>query len=455
MSQKKIKKKKPKEKFQLNNESAQAPAFIKNPGNKIRLVFYGDAPPCATGFATVSKNVLMGLHQTGKFDIRVLGINYWGDPHEYPFPIWPVGTNPDRDPYGRKKVCQMIASWDFDMLFFLQDSFILLFIPELLQHLKAQNKKFTSLCYFPIDGTPKKNWIDAVTAVDMPVTYTEFGYNECVKLVPACEDKLQIVPHGVNPEHFFPIPEEHVKPFRSQYFGPQADNFIYMNLNRNQQRKDIPKTMLAFNKVHEDDPKTTLYLHMAMQDQGWNLVEVAKTFKLDPTTDIIFPSNFGPNQGFPIRSVNMIYNAADAVISTTLGEGWGLSWVEAMAAKTPVIMPNNTSMAEHITEDVGYLIDSGMDIDHYTILPNDNEVLRPTVDVEHMVELMHHVKDNPDDAREKVENAYKYVMDNFLWQEHIVPQWIDLISELAEKGPEENEELSLEPGKKVIETESF
>lgn len=455
MGKKKIKKKKQKQKFTLNEGSVQAPAFIKDPNKKIRLVYYGDAPPCATGFATVSKNILMGLHETGKFDIRVLGINYWGDPHEYPFPIWPVGTNQDRDPYGRKKVCQMIASWDFDMLFFLQDSFILGFIPELLNHLKSQGKQFVSMCYFPIDGLPKKEWVDAVTAVDVPVTYTQYGYDQCVKVVPGCADKLEIIPHGANPDHFHLLPADQVKSFRNQYFGPQVNNFIYMNLNRNQQRKDIPRTVLAFDKVHRDDPKTTLYLHMAMQDQGWNLVEVAKTFNLEPTADIIFPSGFSPNQGFPVQSLNMIYNTCDAVISTTLGEGWGLSWVEAMATKTPVIMPNNTAMAEHIGEDHGYLIDSGTDLNLHTLLPNDNEVLRPTVDVNHMVELMHRVKDNPDEAREKAENAYNYVMNNFVWEKHIVPQWIDLIEDSLQKGPAVDDSKSLDPSKKIIDTESF
>jgi hypothetical protein len=66
---------------------------------KVRLLFYGDGPQVATGFATVSKNLLVPLHESGKYDISVLGINYWGEPHNFPFPTWPVGMNPEKDPY--------------------------------------------------------------------------------------------------------------------------------------------------------------------------------------------------------------------------------------------------------------------------------------------------------------------------------------------------------------------
>ena len=82
---------------------------------KIRVVAYCDAPPCATGFSTVSYNVLKGLYDTGEYDITVLGINYWGHPHEFPCPdkpcikIHPVGINQERDPYGRQYVADIQA----------------------------------------------------------------------------------------------------------------------------------------------------------------------------------------------------------------------------------------------------------------------------------------------------------------------------------------------------------
>ena len=67
------------------------------PEKKIKVLAYCDSPTCATGFGTVSRNILAGLYSTGRFDIDILGINYWGDPHNFPFRIWPTGVNGERD----------------------------------------------------------------------------------------------------------------------------------------------------------------------------------------------------------------------------------------------------------------------------------------------------------------------------------------------------------------------
>jgi glycosyltransferase involved in cell wall biosynthesis len=168
---------------------------------------------------------------------------------------------------------------------------------------------------------------------------------------------------------------------------------------------------------------------MAIKDQGWNLDEVCNSLGLSMKTDVIFPQNFGPNQGYPIQVVNVLYNACDCVISTDLGEGFGLSWIEGMATKTPVISPNNTVRPELISDDIAYLVDSGTNENLYTILPNDNEVLRPLVDIDHLAKTMRHVVDNPEEAKEKAEVAYKHVMENFTWEHSIVPQWTKLFEE--------------------------
>jgi glycosyltransferase involved in cell wall biosynthesis len=426
--------------------------------SKIKILAYCDAPTCATGFGTVSRNIFEALYKTGRYEIDVLGINYWGDPHNFPYRIWPTGTNAERDPYGRKKVCNMIPRMEYDILFFLQDTFILDFLPELIPHLKQNRKEpFKSVCYFPIDGVPKDNWIRNVSVVDTLVAYSDFGKKEAKKAHSLIED-IEVIPHGVNLNDYFVHDADKIKEFRKQYFGRHAEKFIFTNLNRNQQRKDIPRTIQAFKEFRKQVPDSVLYLHMAQKDQGWDLAEVCKSYGFSISEDVIFPENFGPNQGYPRQIVNMLYNCSDCVISTCLGEGFGLSWIEAMATKTPVIMPGNTTMADFITEDRGYLADSGTNPSLLTILPHDNEVIRPLVDVEDMVKKMLDVHSNYDKAMERAENAYNWVRSELDWQGPIAKQWVDLFDGVYEElqsktdGVVNKEE---EKDEKVIETESF
>ena len=64
---------------------------------KIKLLFFGDTPSGNTGFSTVSKNILKRLYATGKYDITVVGINYFGDPHDLPYKIYPAAYNQQGD----------------------------------------------------------------------------------------------------------------------------------------------------------------------------------------------------------------------------------------------------------------------------------------------------------------------------------------------------------------------
>jgi glycosyltransferase involved in cell wall biosynthesis len=423
-------------------------------GKKTKIIAYMDSPTVVTGFATVSRNILEALYKTGRYEIDVLGINYWGNPHNFPYKIWPVGTNNERDPYGRKKIFGMIPQMmgDQTILFFLQDTFILDFLPQLHEKLNADGKKYKSVAYWPVDGKPKEQWLKNVNSVDYPVTYSEWGKKQVFDVYPEFNKDLITIPHGANLKDFYVLNQKDITSFKSQFFGENRDKFVFCNINRNQQRKDIPRMIMAFKEFQKQVPNSILYLHMAPKDQGWNLIEVCNSLGLSTEKDVILPQNFGPNQGYPIEVVNMIYNCSDCIVSTTLGEGAGLSWLEAMATKKPVIFPDNTALTENITEDRGYLVKSGTNPSLFTIIPNDNEILRPLVDVDDMVKTMLHVYNNYDEAMEKAENAYNWISMKMDWQGDIAKKWVEVFDKAAEDLNKNNSIISEKD--KVIEAEA-
>ena len=427
---------------------------------KIKVLCYMDSPSCATGFGTVSRNICEGLYKTGRYQIDILGVNFWGDPHQFPYRIWPTGTNPQKDPYGRQKVMSMIPQMDFDILFLLQDSFILEFVPKLTEHLiKHRDKPFRSILYYPVDSIIKQPWAENIKPANYLVAYSEFGKRETLKRIDRPD--IEVIPHGVNTAEYYPLPKEEVDKFKKQYFGPFANHFIISNVNRNQQRKDIPRTIMAFKEFRKQVPNSILYLHMAINDQGWDLSEVCKSFEMDITKDVIFPKNFGPNQGYPRHILNLLYNCSDVVVSTTLGEGFGLAWMEAMGAKTPIIMPANTMLPEFITEEIGWLCDSGSDPSHWTVIQFDNEVPRPLVDVDSLTKTLVEIYNNPEEAKRRAENAYKWINTKMDWQRSIAPMWVKLFDKAYMRMQKDQEKLNEEVDNvvdnlgKTIKTEEF
>jgi glycosyltransferase involved in cell wall biosynthesis len=124
---------------------------------------------------------------------------------------------------------------------------------------------------------------------------------------------------------------------------------------------------------------------MNPKDQmGNNLLDICKDLEI--TDYVAFPSNFSENKGEKIEELAEKYQCADVFVSTTKGEGWGLTITEAMACGIPVIAPNHTSIKE-ITNN-GSLMFPLNDFREYIGL-QDNDRVRQIV--------------NPDEVAEKIE----------------------------------------------------
>ena len=352
--------------------------------DRIQVAVLADSPNVVTGFGNVCREILTNLYNTGLYAFEIVGINYDGTPHDLPFKIYPainaLITDPAyREPYGRQRFLDMIGEGRFDIVWVLQDSFIV--CEELGQRIKETSDvlpvgdQFAFIFYFPIDATPKKNWIDkSAMFADVPVTYTEYAYNEIIKLYTVGDDtkltpeeqeqnkkdletvknKLNVIYHGINKNDFYPIEdEETIKELRTKLWGDHKDKFVFINVNRNQPRKDLYRTLQAF-KILLDSRRAKgkddvyLYMHCNIFDNNLNMIDMCKQLNLTEGDEWGYPNsrNFGPSSGFPINVLNEIYNASDAVVSTTLGEGWGLSITEGLSVKKPVIAPDNTSITE-------------------------------------------------------------------------------------------------------------
>jgi glycosyltransferase involved in cell wall biosynthesis len=401
---------------------------------KIRVLALGDYA-CTTGFATVMSNIMRQLEATGKYQLDIIGINYTGDPYDkelFPGNVWPalnIANMNGGDPYGRQKFLDMLGSGDYDVAFVLTDTFIMqTFVEAVVQTNAALPKKFKLVYYFPIDADPKKEWVQkCVSLVDFPVVYTEYGKRLVLDIDPTLANRLKVIYHGTNLEEFQVVEDkQQVADFRKRYFAGRADGkFLITNVNRNQVRKDPMRNFMVLNELRRrgrDD--AVLYLHMSHDDAGGNILVMADHFGFKLQEDYILPSPkfFNENRGIPVEALNLIYNCSDALFTPTLGEGWGLSLTEAMATKLPIVAPENTSVAEILADNRGFLAKSGSNPSLWTTLGSgDNERMRPLLDVEDAATQLEKIMDGilPD-----IDKAYAWARQ-YNWQS-ICQEWANV-----------------------------
>lgn len=390
---------------------------------------------CATGLATVAHNMIDQLLQAKIYDFDVVGINHMGEPYDFkkwPFPIYPARdfTKTGKsiwydDPYGRPRFLSLLTKGDYDIVFTLPDVFIMEPIASRIEEIK-QTKNFKWIYYYAIDGKVRENWINnSVLLADYPIAYTHFGKRETMKINPAANPR--VIYQGINTGVFYPLDD--IAPFRKMYFREHADKFIVANINRNQPRKDIPRSIAAFARFKKERPHSLLYLHMNPADVGGNIIEMAEFWGLKQNVDFMVPEQYDEYQGYPADVLNKLYNASDVVISTTLGEGWGLTVTEAMATKTPVIIPDHTALSEIGAGGRARLVKCGSD--HICLGAIDFNQYRPLTDIENLVTALVDCHDNREKHKRMAEQAYKWVI-TLSWDQ-IGKQWLEVFETASKK----------------------
>lgn len=321
---------------------------------KKKILWYSDSPALETGFAQVAKKIIAGLLETGKYEIEVIGVEHLFKSYSrkaYPYKIHKASI---KDHFSSELFIKKLKEGDFDILFTFHNLGVVAQFAEWILEAK-QKKDFKWINYSPIDNdTIQPKEVVPILLADVPVVYTKYGKEVLTKFLPEIKDKVKIIYHGSEPEVFKKIDR---KTLKKDLFNVDNDTFIVTNVNRNQWRKHLAATISGFNLFKQiTKAKTKLYLHAKTEDDGGDLKKQLLNLGTNPD-DVILSSIDNTLTGIPREGMNMIYNASDVIVSTTLGEGWGLSTTEAMCAEVPFLGPKNTSLIEIVgnKEERGYL----------------------------------------------------------------------------------------------------
>jgi D-inositol-3-phosphate glycosyltransferase len=323
----------------------------------MKILWVGDAA-CDSGFARCTHETLKGFQARGD-EIVVLGINYRGDPHSYPYRIFPAWLAPG-DAFGVMRIHEMMFREKPDVIVFQNDPWN---IPAYMRQVKKALADEINL----IENAPLLVGAIAVDGkncrgrdlndLDVTMFWTQFAADEAVK--GGYDKPYFVLPLGVDTDKFRPpVDADHREHAWEKLGLPDItrDGFFFLNVNRNQPRKHLELTVSAFasflqwwkeENAHSHEILLRwpyLYLHVCPTGEVHiNLDQLGGYYGLKGHLILAEPGVF---HAAPEEELIATYQRADVQLTTTQGEGWGLTTMEGMACGVPQIVPDWSALGE-------------------------------------------------------------------------------------------------------------
>ncbi len=181
---------------------------------------------------------------------------------------------------------------------------------------------------------------------DKIVTVSEFSKREIIKYLNIKEEKIVVMPNGVDGDFFYPRQKEEIEQIKDR-FQIKKEYFLY--LGTLEPRKNIERLLEAYARLREEREENIPFLVLAGQ-KGWLYDSIFQLVeKLGLKEQVLFTGYIKQ------EDVPALLSGAIAFIFPSLYEGFGMPPLEAMACGTAVITSNTSSLPEVIGE-AGILI---------------------------------------------------------------------------------------------------
>lgn len=305
--------------------------FIK-PQKKHKVLMLSDHQLAPSGVGIQARFLIQGLVATGRYSFRCLGgaikhQNYNLIKVNDDFIIKPV------DGFGSKELIRELLIQerpDALMLFTDPRQFIWLW------EMEDEIHQICPIVYWHVwdnDPYPKFNspWYDSCELINCLAQKTY----DLVK--PNYPEKTNYVPHAFPKNVYFPLQDEQIKQLNQQNFGPRADWFKALWVNRNAVRK-MPADLLVSWKLFLDKLEkkhghrnALLIMHTDPKDrEGPDLLAV--TTELGLSDNVWFSTD---KVDFP--QMNILHNLCDTAINISKNEGFGLTTLASLQCGRPVV----------------------------------------------------------------------------------------------------------------------
>ncbi len=245
---------------------------------------------------------------------------------------------------------------------------------------------------------------------------------------------IHVMPLGVNTHTFQPVQGQKM-PKCGLISGNGFDakevpwGFVYLYVFQYTFRKGLDVLLPAFEEAFAKDREVCLVLGTTTHLHGIDELLKLVSKKCKKARIYLLSGDYIETD------LARFYNACDAYVCTSRGEGWNLPMMEAGACGKPVIVPRNTSHIDLVTDETGYLFDpEGMEINPaagritgwYDKMPFSKFGQKSH---DQLVHLLKHVREHYPEASEKGRRFMERIRSEFTW-DHAANKVLKRISEL-------------------------
>lgn len=311
---------------------------------KYKIVTISDHPLAKSGVATQSHYIIDFLVKSGNFQVLSIAgamkhasyapqkFEGWGDD----VIILPV------DGYGDRTLIRQILDVEKpDAIWFITDPRFYVWLWDM----EDEIRQVCPLLYWHVwDNLPYPKFNESY--------YKSTDYIGCINkltynfLKDAGFDNVGYIPHGVPKKDYRRLSDAEIVDLKKKHFSEAfKDKFLVFYNSRNAMRKRTGNCIIAIKEFIEmlpEDEKDNVFFMMhtpPLDPEGQNLFEVVNAFGLQ--------KQVGFSEKMVENSVmNEFYNMADATLSLSSEEGFGLSILESLMTGTPVVCTKTGGMQD-------------------------------------------------------------------------------------------------------------
>jgi len=315
----------------------------------VRLLVYGHWSH--TGFGIVTQALGERFVAAG-IDVRVLAMNHRGEPVKGVLGgrVWPFEV---LSSYIKNVSAASITGelwttldpsddWKPDAVLAIAD------VSGLLNYVGNHAETWRTVPvyhYCPIEGDNLTPMWRQLWDLFAPVAMSDYGQRVISEHIGRPVPRIY---HGVDTDTFRPVsPTEPIRfdgvTLRTQddckrWMGLDPSRKVLLRADRNVIRKNYDALIAAFADIAQRDPSVDLILHCRPIDpEGIDLWQEILRMPEDVRERVKFTNAHDTFKGLPPEGLAALYNAADVYVSTTGGEGFGLTLAESIACGTPVV----------------------------------------------------------------------------------------------------------------------